>query len=160
MYTRISDRFFVRVLSGWHSVWIPSEFHRFHGIERITMDPGFSCLHVPSVLGSNSLFHLGRLGGDSRKKFNRKSSSEVRKMLGCLKCKYENCIFIIILSGVSDVWFWSCFSNKLWKISSSMQLHYFSNDVCSRAYPSNVYMALVWYMFRWYMFRSHNKIAA
>ena len=27
-------------------------------------------------------------------KFDRESSSEGRKMLGCLKCKYENCIFI------------------------------------------------------------------
>ncbi len=31
---------------------------------------------------------------DSRKKFDRESSSKVRKMLGCLKCKYENSIFI------------------------------------------------------------------
>ncbi len=29
-----------------------------------------------------------------QKKFSRESSSEVRKILGCLKCKYENCIFI------------------------------------------------------------------
>ncbi len=28
------------------------------------------------------------------KKFDRESSSEVCKMWGCLKCKYENCIFI------------------------------------------------------------------
>ena len=33
---------------------------------------------------------------DSRKKFDRESSSEVRKMLGCLKCKYENCIFYLL----------------------------------------------------------------
>ncbi len=31
---------------------------------------------------------------DSRKKLDHKNSSEVGKMLGCLKCKYENCIFI------------------------------------------------------------------
>ncbi len=31
---------------------------------------------------------------DSRKKFDRESSSEVCKMLGCLNRKYENCIFI------------------------------------------------------------------
>ena len=31
---------------------------------------------------------------DPRKKFAHESSSEVRKMLGCLKRKYENCIFI------------------------------------------------------------------
>ncbi len=31
---------------------------------------------------------------DSRKKFDRESSSEVRKMFGRLKCNYENCIFI------------------------------------------------------------------
>ncbi len=31
---------------------------------------------------------------DPRKKFGRESLSQVRKILGCLKCKYENCIFI------------------------------------------------------------------
>ncbi len=31
---------------------------------------------------------------DPRKKFGGESSSEVRKMLGCLNCKYANCIFI------------------------------------------------------------------
>ncbi len=31
---------------------------------------------------------------DPRKKIGRESSSEIRKMLGCLKYKYENCIFI------------------------------------------------------------------
>ena len=31
---------------------------------------------------------------DPRKKFGHESSFEVCKMLGCLKCKYENCIFI------------------------------------------------------------------
>ncbi len=31
---------------------------------------------------------------DWRKKFDPKGSSEVCKMWGCLKCKYENCIFI------------------------------------------------------------------
>ncbi len=40
-------------------------------------------------------FHLGRLGGDRlQEKIDRESSSEVGKMLGCLKCKYESCIFI------------------------------------------------------------------
>ncbi len=29
-----------------------------------------------------------------QEKFDRKSSSKVRKMLGCLKCKYADCIFI------------------------------------------------------------------
>ncbi len=31
---------------------------------------------------------------DPRKKFGSESSSEVRKMLGCLNCKYADCIFI------------------------------------------------------------------
>ncbi len=31
---------------------------------------------------------------DPRNKFGHESLSEVRKMLGCLKCNYENCIFI------------------------------------------------------------------
>ncbi len=33
-------------------------------------------------------------GLDPRKKFDGESSSEVRKMLGCLNCKYADCIFI------------------------------------------------------------------
>ncbi len=59
----------------------------------------FSDLHFkqPHILHtsdefSRSNFFLQSI--DSRKKFDRESSSEVRKMLGCLKCKYENCIFI------------------------------------------------------------------
>ncbi len=54
---------------------IPSEFRRdsvdsmeFHGIDGITTEPGFLFLPVPSVLGSNWLFHLGRLGGDRLQK--------------------------------------------------------------------------------------------
>ncbi len=40
-------------------------------------------------------FYIGRLWGDRlQKKFDRESSFEVRKMLGCLKCKYKNWIFI------------------------------------------------------------------
>ena len=31
---------------------------------------------------------------DPKKKFGGESSSEVRKMLGCLNCKYADCIFI------------------------------------------------------------------
>ncbi len=31
---------------------------------------------------------------DPRKKFRGESLSEVRKMLGCLNCKYADCIFI------------------------------------------------------------------
>ncbi len=58
----------------------------------------FSYLHFkhPNILRTSyELFHLGCLGGDRpHKKFGRESSSEVRKMLGCLKCKYQNCIFI------------------------------------------------------------------
>ncbi len=63
----------------------------------------FSYLHFkqPNILcTSNELsrsnfFFSGVLGViDPRTKFDRKSSSEVHKMLGCLKCKYENCIFI------------------------------------------------------------------
>ncbi len=34
---------------------------------------------------------------DSRKKFDHESTSEVRKMLGCLKCKYKNCINYLYL---------------------------------------------------------------
>ncbi len=41
------------------------------------------------------IFISGVLGViDPRKKYGRESSSEVRKMMGCLKCKYENCIFL------------------------------------------------------------------
>ncbi len=55
----------------------------------------FCCVfHVPSVLGLNWLFHPGRLRDDRlQKKIDCESSSERRKVLGCLKCKYENCIF-------------------------------------------------------------------
>ncbi len=39
-------------------------------------------------------FILGVLGvKDKKKKFDRESSSQVRKMLGCLNLKYENCNF-------------------------------------------------------------------
>ena len=42
-----------------------------------------------------NFFISGVLGMiDPRKKCDHKSSSEVRKMLGCLNCKYANCIFI------------------------------------------------------------------
>ncbi len=41
------------------------------------------------------LFHFARLEDDRlKKKIDCESSSEVRKMWGCLKGKYENCIFI------------------------------------------------------------------
>ncbi len=41
------------------------------------------------------VFHLGCLAGDRpQKKIDFESSSEVPKMLGSLKCKYEDCIFI------------------------------------------------------------------
>ena len=63
---------------------IPSQFRcdsdstDFPWIQRIFDGTRVLFLHVPSLLGPNWLFHLGCLG----------------KMLGCLKCIYENCIFI------------------------------------------------------------------
>ena len=69
------DGFFVRVLSGWHSVGILSEFRWFHGTE-----PGFLFLHVPSMLRSNWLFHLG--GGWSTPEKN--STAKVHPK--CIKC--------------------------------------------------------------------------
>ena len=73
----------------------PSEIHR-DSIEIPSIPSRFRrILHVPSVLGLNWLFYVGRLGDDRLQKIlDRESSSEVRKMLRCLKCKYENCIFI------------------------------------------------------------------
>ncbi len=76
------------IATGWHSVGIPSEFCCDSVDSRITSEPGFSFLHVPSVLGSNFFFHLGRLGVDRLQKQN--LTAKVHR-----KCvKYENCIFI------------------------------------------------------------------
>ncbi len=78
---------------------IPSEFRRFHEFSIESMESrqnqAFHFSMFPVCQGQTDFFILDVLGViDSRKKFDRKSSSEVRKMLGCLKCKYENCIFI------------------------------------------------------------------
>ena len=59
-------------------------------MDGITTEPGFLFLHVQTDFFVSDV--LGVI--NSRKKFDRESSSEVHKMLGCLKSKYENCIFI------------------------------------------------------------------
>ena len=43
---------------------------KIHGIDGITTEPVFLFLHVPSVLGSNWLFHPRCLGGDRLQKKN------------------------------------------------------------------------------------------
>ena len=58
----------------------------------------FSAVYHPQGDEKVRIFKTAQKGylrrGLSRKKFDRESSSKVHKMLGCLKCKYENCIFI------------------------------------------------------------------
>ncbi len=62
----------------------------------------FSYLHFkhPNILRTSdelswsNFFQQSITPKASEMKFDRKSSSEVCKMVGCLKCKYKNCIFI------------------------------------------------------------------
>ena len=57
----------------------------------------FSYLHFKHqniLRTSDELSQSNFFSTDFRKKFDRKSSFKVRKMVGCLKCKYENCNFI------------------------------------------------------------------
>ncbi len=69
----------------------PQNSHVFNGF---LTDPEVLFLHVPREVGPNQLFILGVLGLiDPREKFDRERSPEVRKMLGCLKCKCADCIF-------------------------------------------------------------------
>ncbi len=81
----ILRRNFVRVTFQRNSSVIPPISRIFHGSNGFLMELGFLFLHVRSVLGPNWLFHLGL-----QKKLDRESPSKVCKMLGCLKCKYEN----------------------------------------------------------------------
>ncbi len=103
-----------------------------------------SSLFKLSVLGSNWLFHLGRLGGDRlQKKFDRESSSEVRKMLGCPKCKYENCIFIC---RRLTVWCWLSLSSNDIKSNHISEINelitpsylFFSVLVICNVYPVHI----------------------
>ncbi len=66
------------------NIWRTSDYTSFMAIQRWSW---------PDEVHPN---FRGRIffGGLSPLKFGRESSFEVRKMLGCLKCKYENCIFI------------------------------------------------------------------
>ncbi len=81
---------------------------------------------------------------DWRKKIDRESSSEVHKMWGCLKCKYENCIFIFWrLSSFTDtivalmtvfIVEWSITSKKWIHSSYAQKVLARSKRCCSLSY--------------------------
>ncbi len=60
------------------------------------MDPVYV---IKASANKNAIVISGVLGMiDPRKKFGAESSSEVRKMLGCLNCKYASCVYFVIVA--------------------------------------------------------------
>ena len=73
----------------WNRRKNPLEIRR-DSVEIPLHSPCSQCAMAELTFSSRTLWGVI----DCRKKFDNESSSEVRKMLGCFKCKYENCIFI------------------------------------------------------------------